>query len=183
MCTMQDETAINDPKPQIPPPSGTPKQAEKYITQLIDLINADRLEVIHTDLSKFDPSNLQDHYKLELQDYSVEISHSKNPNNGNDSYILLFTNLKNVRDGCTEKIILAYMHLDLIQFKKFIDTSDLQTQRKKRKEEEKRLKEAMLPIDQALENIVKDTLQETDNSQVNPQPQPVNDSFSQQLSN
>lgn len=140
-------------KPQIPPPGGTPEQAEKYVSQIIDLIDADKLEVNHTDLAKFDPSNLQDHYRLELQDYHVEVSHSKNPDNGKDSFVILFTNLQNIRDGCSEKIILAYMHLDPLQFKRFVSASHEQHNRRFKIEEEKRLTEAMQPIDQALKSL------------------------------
>lgn len=150
---MQD-SANSDANPEkIVPPSGDPEQAEKYVSKLIDLVNNDKVLVDHTDLSKFDPSALQDHYRLELKDYNVEVSHSKNPNNGNDSHVILFTNLQNVRDGCTQKIILAYMHLSIDQFKRFTHAAHQQKERIKKAEEEKRLKEALKPIDQALEDI------------------------------
>lgn len=150
---MQEDTANMNDKPQIPPPGGTPEQAEKYVSQIIDLIEQDKLQVVHTDLAKFDPSNLQDHYRLELKDYNVEISHSKNPDNGKDSYIILFTNLQSIRDGCTEKIILAYMHLDPLQFKRFVTSAHEQNTRNKKIEEDKRLQEALQPIDQVLDQL------------------------------
>ncbi len=136
-----------------PPPSGDPVQAEKYINQLINLIESDRLDIIHTDLGKFDPSSLQDHYRVELKDYRVEVSHSKYPNTGKDSYVILFTNIKNVADGNYEKIILAYMHLDNTQFSRFKKVAFGQIDRKKKVEEEKRLKAALAPVDQILENL------------------------------
>lgn len=136
-----------------PPPSGDPSQAEKYINQLISLIETDKLSVSRTDLSKLDPSSLQDHYLLQLKDYRVEVSHSKHPNSGHDSYVILFTNIKNVADGNSQKIILAYMHLDASQFARFRKASVEQTERRKRAAEEKRLTEVMAPVDQALEQL------------------------------
>lgn len=147
------DTSISDQIPNIPPPSGDPTQAEKYISKFIQLIDEDKLTVYHTDLSKFDPSTLQDHYRLGLKDYQVEVSHSKHPNSGKDSYVLLFTNLKKVSEGNCEKIILAYMHLDDSQFMKVKRASLQQAERIRRAEEEKRLKEVMHPIDKALEEL------------------------------
>lgn len=138
---------------QLPPPGGRPEQAESYINKIVSLVDDDKLIISHTDLSKFDPSALQDHYRLELLDYSVEVSHSKDPNSGHDSYVMLFSNLKNIRENGSEKVILAYLHLDLMQFKQITASAQNQKQRSKRKEEEDRLKNAMLPIDQALESL------------------------------
>ncbi len=138
----------------ITPPNGDPVQAEKYVNQLISLIETDKLDVSYTDLAKFDPSALQDHYRLGLKEYSVEISHSKHPSSGKDSYVILFTNIKNFIDGNCEKIILAYMHLSDDQFKSFKSTADEQLERKRKEAAEKRLNEAMTPIDQALEKLV-----------------------------
>ena len=137
----------------LPPPSGDPKLADKYINQLIQLIESDKLDAQHTDLAKFDPSSLQDHYRLELKDYRVEVSHSKYPNSGKDSYIILFTNIKDLADGVCEKIILAYMHLDHNQFSAFKKAAIGQMDRKRKAEEEKRLKAALEPVDQILEDF------------------------------
>lgn len=147
------DTPSSDQNPNLPPPSGDPRQAEKYINQLIELIENARLDVIHTDLAKFDPSALQDHYSLELKEYRVEVSHSKYPQSGKDSYIILFTNIQNISEGNFEKIILAYMHLDESQFAAFKKASFNQIERRRRAEEEKRLKETMVPIDQILEQL------------------------------
>ncbi len=147
------DTPSTDQNPNQTPPSGDQHQAEKYISQLVQLINVDKLDVEHTNLAKLDPSALQDHYRLELQEYQVEISHSKYPNSGKDSYVILFTNLKHVAAGSVEKIILAYMHLDNTQFSRFRDSALQQIDRKRRAEEEKRLKAALAPIDQAFEHL------------------------------
>ncbi len=145
-----------------PPPSGDPVQAEKYINQLIHLIETDKLDVVHTDLAKFDPGSLQDHYRLELAEYRVEVSHSKYPNSGKDSYVILFTNIKNIAEGKSEKIILAYMHLDANQFSRFRKTAFSQMERMKKIEEEKRLKAALEPVDQVLQNFTSDHLESTE---------------------
>lgn len=142
----------------IAPPVGDPSQAEKYINQLISLIDMDKVDVFHTDLSKFDPSNLQDHYRIELQDYNVEVSHSKHPNSGKDSYVLLFTNIKDVASGNSEKIILAYMHLDDSQFMRTKRAFLEQETRKRKAEEERKLKEALRPVDQILEQLSQSAL-------------------------
>ncbi len=135
------------------PPAGDALKAESYLAKVIDLINQDKLTVWHTNLEKFDPSNLEDHYRLELKDYSVEISHSKQPNSGADSFIMLFTNLKYVSEGCSEKIILAYLHLTSDQFHRFKQVAQTQTDRIKKIHDEQRFKSAMDPIDKALEDV------------------------------
>lgn len=143
----------NPQTPNLPPPSGDPDQAEKYVNQLTQLVNNDQLNVIHTDLAKFDPSSLQDHYSLDLKEYRVEVSHSKHPNSGNDSYVILFTNIKKLAEGSTEKIILAYMHIDENQFHSLKKSFNNQIERIRKAEETKRLQEAMIPIDQLLEEL------------------------------
>ena len=137
---------ISNPKDKsqmahLPPPSGDSAKAEKYLSQLIKLINQNKLLVNHTDLAQFDPSAIEDHYRMELKQYHVEISHSKQPETGQDFYIMLFTNLQDIRDGCSEKIILAYMHLTQEQFKRFKTTADEQVERRRKEEEEKRFAE------------------------------------------
>ncbi len=144
---------INEQTPSLPPPSGNSQQAEKYVKQLIQLIDTDRVDIIKTDLSKFDPSSLQDHYGVDLKEYRVELSHSKHPSNGRDSYVILFTNLKNTNGINPEKIILAYMHLDEPQFSSLKQSALQQLERRKRQLEEKRLKDALSPIDEILDQI------------------------------
>ncbi len=165
---------------QLPPPGGDPEKAERYLNKLTQLIDSERLKVSHTDLAEFDPSALQDHYYLDFKDYRVEVSHSKHPQNGQDSYVMLFTNLKQVQEGCTEKIILAYLHLNQGQYQRFKHAADTQENREKKKIEEARLKEAMEPIDQALDELVGSTPSTTENHFEEPKneedsqsPQPV----------
>ncbi len=150
---MPDNASEIDQNPNIPPPSGDPAKAEKYVNQLISLIESDKLTISHTDLARFDPSSLQDHFQIDLKDYLVEISHSKHPESGKDIYNMLFTNLKNVATGGSQKVILAYMHLNGEQFMKFRQAYTQQVERRKKAEEERRLKEAMAPIDNALEQL------------------------------
>ncbi|MDO8577050.1 MAG: hypothetical protein Q7R82_01775 [Candidatus Daviesbacteria bacterium] len=140
----------SDISAQLPPPSGDSEKADRYLTQLIELINADKLLVSHTDLSKFDPTSLQNHYRLDLKNYEVEVSHNKQPDSGEDFYVLLFNNLKLVNEKCTEKVILAYLHITGDKFAKFKTVADDQIERKRKEAEEKRFNEAMTPIDRAL---------------------------------
>lgn len=151
---MPDAANVPTQNSSLPPPSGDPQKAAKYVDQLIAFIEADKLSIYHTDLARFDPSSLQDHFRIDLKEYEVEISHSKHPQTGKDSYVMLFSNLKNVADGNCQRIILAYMHLDDSQFMRFRKAYTEQIHRKKRLEEEKRLNEALIPIDKTLENLV-----------------------------
>ncbi len=139
---------------KLPPPIGDTKAADRYISQLVELIKSDRLIVKQTDLAKFDPSALQNHYRLDLGAYEAEVSHSKQTDSGKDFYIILFNNLSQISGQCTEKVILAYIHLTGEQFKEFKSTADDQLERKRVEAEEKRFKEAMSPIDQSLGQLV-----------------------------
>lgn len=133
------------------PPRGDYQKAESYINRLIELIESNKIEVIHTDLQKFDPGSIQDHYRLDLNDYQIEISHSKLPTSGTDSYVMLFTNLKNVEAGSAQKAILAYTQLSNTQFEKFKTVAESQIEERRRLEEEKRFKDALAPIDSLLD--------------------------------
>jgi molecular chaperone GrpE (heat shock protein) len=139
------------------PPKGDFEKAEKYINQLVELLNQKRVEVFHTDLKKFDPTTLQDHYTIKLEDYQIEISHSKQPNTGKDSYVMIFNNFKNLTDGKGEKAILAYVYLADSHFSKFKIVADRQIEDRRRAEEEKRFKEAMTPIDSLLDQALAST--------------------------
>lgn len=156
-----------DSSTQLPPPNGDAKKADRYINQLIGLISADKLTVLHTDLSRFDPTSLQDHYRLDLKDYEIEISHNKKPDSGEDFYVILFNNLKYINGKCMEKIILAYLHLDETQFKNFKSVSDEQLEKKRKEAEEKRFREAMAPVDQMLEQLTTSTSQLTEDNAIN----------------
>lgn len=141
-----------------PPPSGDPLQAEIYLKKIIELIDQDKIDVNHTDLSKFNPGALQNHFRIDLSEYKVEISHSKYPNSDKDSYVMLFTNIQTINPENPEKIILAYMHLNTTQFSDFRETAYNQISRKKKQAEEKRLKEAMEPINYVLDQLTKPNL-------------------------
>lgn len=151
--TTTDYQTADNSAATLPPPIGDSEKAETYLGQITDLLTSDKLLVSHTDLSKFDPTSLQDHYRMDLANYEVEVSHNKKPDSGEDFYVILFNNLKKVNDQCTEKVILAYMHLTDTQFQKFKTVADDQIERKRKEAEEKRFKEAMAPIDSALESL------------------------------
>lgn len=148
---MSDSAFKEETQPK--PPQGSEQKASEYITQITDLVNQDKLIVKHTDLSKHDPSNLQDHYRIELKEYMVEVSHSKDANTGRDSFVLLFTNLKNIRDGCSEKLILGYVHLTPQLFNQFKTAGVTQEARIKRQEEERLFNQNLQPINEALSEI------------------------------
>lgn len=143
--------------PQLPPPpQGDAKAAEKYTKKLVSLIGQDKAIVHHTDLKKYDLASLQDHYRMNLGEYEVEVSHSKQPDSGKDFYVMLFNNLKLVQENgvsCTNKIILAYIHLSEEQFKTFKKSAEEQTERRRQKEDLKRFQQVTAPIDSLLENI------------------------------
>jgi hypothetical protein len=141
------------------PPRGDFQKAEKYINQLVDLINKNKIQVTHTDLKRFDPTTLQDHYTVGLSNYHIEISHSKQPNNGKDSYVCIFNNLKQISEGSGEKVILAYIYLDSSQFSRFKMTADRQIEEKRRAEEEKRFNEVLAPVDELLDRAGENNLQ------------------------
>lgn len=139
---------------QSPPPSGDSSKANNYLDKIIQLINQDKLEVFHTDLKKFELESIQDHYFINLDNYQIEVSHSKHPSTNKDFYIILFNNLKQTQDGCSEKIILSYLHLEEDQFKGFKQAADLHIEKKHKEEEERRFKLAMAPIDQQLDQLL-----------------------------
>lgn len=147
-----DAPTSNEPAQPLPP-QGDSAKAEQYLNQITNLISQDNITVVRTDLKKFDPSTFEDHYRIELAGFHVEVSHCKQPNSGKDSYIILFTNIKRLKEGCTEKIILAYMNLSPVQFQDFKNAAEDQIERKRRAEEERRFKEAMAPIDEILNNL------------------------------
>lgn len=152
LYTAMSDTNTN--QVQTPPPSGDPQKAERYLNILIDLINTDRLKVFHSDLRKYDPTSLQDHYNMQLENYEVEVSHSKQPESGNNSYVMVFSNIKMLQEKDHERVILAFTYLTEEQFSKFRETADKHIQKERKKQEEEIFKEAMLPIDDALENLL-----------------------------
>lgn len=145
------------------PPAGDNEKAEKYLNQLISLINQNKLKVTHTDLNKFNIESIQDHYRMDLNEYEVEVNHSKQPDSGQDFYVLLFNNLKKIEadgESCVNKVILAYTHLTQVQFMNFKRAADGALNRIKQAEEQKRFKEAMIPIDDVLTKIASSSLEE-----------------------
>ncbi|MBI2022219.1 hypothetical protein HYS93_05080 [Candidatus Daviesbacteria bacterium] len=159
----QDSAHTHNGKSHLPPPGGDPKQAEKYINKLVELLDKDKIKAIHTDLSKFDPTSLEDHYQVELREYNIEVSHGKNPDSSKDSYVIVFTNMHHLRKGCTEKIILAYMHLTDTQFHKFKAACDHQLHKDKKEEDQQRIIVALKPVDEILEELSNLEQDEEDN--------------------
>lgn len=135
------------------PPRGDIEKAEKYINQLVELLNQGKIDVTRTDLQKFDPTSLKDHYLVVLKDYQIEISHSQHPNTNKNSYVMIFNNLKNIAEGRGEKVILAYIYLTDSQFSKFKIVADGRIEALRRAEEEKRFNQAIKPIDELLNKV------------------------------
>ncbi len=135
------------------PPAGDAQKAEKYLTWLCNLIGQDKLVAVHTDLKKFDPNTMQDHYQMILQNFVIEVSHSRNPNNDKDSYIMLFNNMREIAAGTAQKVILAYIPLTEKQFKSFKFSADDQKERFIKQEEERRFKQVMAPVDHVLNSL------------------------------
>lgn len=139
--------------PQSPPPQGDQKKAEKYLSKLTDLIRRDKITVVHTDLNKFNLESIQDHYQIDLKDYEVEVSHSKHPDSNQNFYVMVFNNIKQVKDGCAEKIILAYINLTENQFREFKTSCESLLEKKRQEEEQKRFQEALQPVDSILGDL------------------------------
>ncbi len=136
---------------EIPPPMGDSQSAESYINQIITLINQGKLDIKHTDLKQFDPTTLQDHYRIDLDSYEIEISHSLSPDSQQEFFIILFNNLNKIAADCTNKQVLAYIHLDQNQFADFKQAADIYLEKKKKSEEKKKFDDAIKPIDQVLQ--------------------------------
>lgn len=170
---------MSDPD-QKTPPKGDSEKAERYINQLVELINQNKLHVFHTDLKKFDPGSLQDHYTISLTDYQIEISHSKHPNSGKASYVMIFNNFKNLAQGNGEKAILAYVYLADAQYSKFKIVADRQIEERRRAEEDKRFKEALVPIDNLLNQVSAQSQTENQASTGEETPQPSDSYLSEQ---
>lgn len=137
-----------------PPPQGDYKKAEEYISKLIKLISLDKIQVVKTDLQKFDPTSLQNHYRIDLTDYNIEVSHSKDANSNKDSYIMIFTNVNKIDTAnLNQKVILAYLHLTQNQYQRFKEEADDQLEKIRKIEEEKRFAEAAEPIEKILDNL------------------------------
>lgn len=154
---MQNEDENNQSKP-VSPPSGDTKKAQKYIDKLVDFLDSEKIMAVQTDLAQFDPNSFQDHYRVDLKNYHIEISHSKLPNSGEDVYMMVFTNLQKIRDErlagkeYTNKVILAYTKLTPQQFHQFKTAVQKQIEIIKKREEQKRFDDALKPIDELLEN-------------------------------
>lgn len=133
------------------PPLGNPNKAEKYVVSLINLIQSNKVEVIKTDLNKFDLTTMQDHYRIDLRTYDVEVSHNVHPDTDKNFYTMLFNNLARLADGSSKKVVLAYVHLTESQYKRFKIAADEQLEKKKLEEDAARFAQVMVPFDTALQ--------------------------------
>lgn len=178
------------PEPSAPnlsvPPLGDSAKADRYVASLVKLIEKDRVKVIQTDLSRFDLSSMQNHYRIELGGYDVEISHSIQTETNKDFYTMLFNSIRHVQEGESDKVVLAYIHLNDSQFARFKASADEYLERRQREADASRFTEVMAPIDDVLNTMVAEVdpnavipeqpLMPTDNNDQNPEfEQPLDD--------
>lgn len=138
----------NDNSPH--PPIGDSKDAPNYISKLIAAFESERYTLVHSDLSKFDPCSIQDHYRVDLGDYHAEVSHSKHPQTAADVYSLIFTNIQKIRDGASNEAVLSYISLEKATFDHFKSAAERYFKDGERRAELRRFKEAMSPVDAIL---------------------------------
>lgn len=135
------------------PPLGDPAKAEKYINSLSKLINHDKVKVNRTDLNNFDLSTMQNHLRVDLGEYDVEISHNIQPETNKDFYTMLFNSIKKLQDGHTDKVVLAYIHLSDTQYGRIKASCDEYLERRQREGDQQRFTEVMAPLDSVLASI------------------------------
>lgn len=135
------------------PPLGDPAKAENYLNRLVRLIDKDKASVFKTDLDKFDLTSIQNHYRVDLGDYDVEVSHSIQPETDKDFHTMIFNSIKKVTAGSSSKIILAYIHLTEDQFKLFKVSADEALERQQRRDDKERFIEVMQPVDDLFNNL------------------------------
>lgn len=132
------------------PPIGDPQRADRYINSLVRLINKDKLGLTHTDLNKFDVTTMQNHYRVDLGDYDVEISHSIQPETNKDFYTIIFNNIKHISDGKSDKVVLGYVHLTDEQYGRFKVAADEYLERRRKEADRERFAQNLAPIEQIL---------------------------------
>src|SRR4051812_22041908 len=124
MEIMPDQNAQN----QLPP-NADAQRAKQYVEQIIPLINSDQLMVKHINLSEFDPTHIQDHYQIDIENFGIEISHTKKPDTGQDIYVMIFNQLNQT----PEKTLLAFAYIEKEQFMSIKTAADNQDKRQKDK--------------------------------------------------
>lgn len=165
------------------PPIGDVSKAEKYINQLIELMNKDKCTVTQSDLAKFGQSHMQEHFRISLGTYDAEVSHSLNQNQ-KDTYILLFTNTQQIKEGKAQDAILAYINLSSELYNELKASIETHIERKIKEAEQKRFNEAMQPIDDFIDQALEDEAVESETPTLiqepitQPRPQDLNGPFS-----
>lgn len=165
------------------PPIGDVSKAEKYIDRLIELMNKDKCQVTQSDLAKFGQSHMKEHYRISLGTYDAEVSHSLNQNQ-RDTYILLFTNTQQIKEGKAQDAILAYINLSSELYGELKTSIENHIERKIKEAEEKRFNEAMQPIDDLIDQALRDDSIESETPTLiqeeitQPRPQDLNGPFS-----
>lgn len=135
------------------PPGADSDKAEKYVAALVDLVSQDKLIVTQTDLSRFNSSSMEDHYRVNLEDYDVELSHNRNSETKEETFIMIFNSISKFDNAEPKPLILSYMHLTSEQYLKLKEVADAQIERNKKKEEEQRFLKTMEPVDALLDQL------------------------------
>lgn len=142
-----------DPNSSNLPPLGDPEKADRYIASLVRLIAKDKVALTHTDLNRFDVTTMQNHYRVDLGDYDVELSHSVQPETNKDFYTIIFNNLTRLQDGKSDKVVLGYIHLTDEQYGRFKIAADEYLDRRRKEADKDRFAENIAPIEQLLDHL------------------------------
>lgn len=135
------------------PPLGDNSKSESYVKRLIRLIEKDKVKVFQTDLNKFDLTTMQNHYRVDIGEYDIEVSHSVQPDTDKDFYTMIFNSIRKIQDSSTNKVILTYLHLTEDQYRRFKIAADEALERQKRKEDAVRFVEVMKPLDNVFNQL------------------------------
>ena len=145
------------------PPSADPKEAQKYINALVDLINLEKIRVKRS--NNLEQYNLKDHFRLSLEEYEIEVSH-RSQSDDKSSYVMVFSNSSLIHTASNKQVILAYIYLSDEQYKEFYEAATAQIQREESRIAEEKFKEAMSPIDNILEKLLSKQFSEEEETSI-----------------
>lgn len=143
-----------------PPPFGDAQKAERYLSTIVGLINLDKIKVTPTNLNQLAQSSLKDHFRINLEEYEIEISHNRSLETKISTFVMLFSNTSLLKVGKADKVILAYLHLNEDQFNLFREAAFDQIERGQKHIAEEKFREVMAPIDQIFEKLLSEGFEE-----------------------
>lgn len=145
------------PDDQLPPPGAESDKAQRYVDSLIRLIGNEKVLVTQTDLKRYNSPSMEDHYRINLKDYDIELSHNKNPETSEETYIMIFNSIGLIDPQNPQPVVLAYVHLEMAHFMRLKQAADSQIEKIRKAKEEARFKATMQPIEQLLDQMGNDT--------------------------